>query len=250
MLALLATGCASTALRPPTPAARLDSVQLNYAAADERFYVVVFASQSVPRRPAYSHTWATVVRAVERPGQCPSLQAHTISWLPATLEIHPLDLCVERGVNLGLQETIKYAKDNGERVSMWGPYECQPGLHRRVLIQKAFMESGRVGYQCDDNRGEAAHTGNGCCCIHAITDADPDYGRENYPLIWFGDSASEHIVNRVHEVGGLLHPETEDDWLIEALGLNAYRIVRRHYQDRVFDFPRLQPGRALVRPRS
>jgi hypothetical protein len=64
MLALLATGCASTALRPPTPAARLDSVQLNYAAADERFYVIVFASQSVPRRPAYSHTWATAVPVV------------------------------------------------------------------------------------------------------------------------------------------------------------------------------------------
>ncbi len=205
------------------------------------------AMECMNRRAFFSHTWATVVRAVDCPGQPPVLEVHTISWLPATLDIHPLDLTVEPGVNLRLHETIKYAKDNGERVSMWGPYECQPSVFRRILVQKAFIESGRVGYQCDDNCGEAAHTGNGCCCIHALTDADPEYGRENYPLIWFGDSASEHIVNRVHEAGVLLHPETEDDWLIEALGLKPYRIVRRYYQDRIFDFPRIQPGRALSR---
>ena len=74
---------------------------------------------------------------------------------------------------------------------------------------------------------------------------DPEYGRENYPLIWFGDSASEHIVNRFHERCSLLHLETENDWLIEPLGLNASCIVRRHYQDRLFDFPRIQPGRLV-----
>jgi hypothetical protein len=249
-LALLAVGCGRNAIRPPTPAAQLDSATLNYAAANERFYIVVFASQTFLRRPAFSHTWATIVRAVDCPGQSPELEVHTISWLPATLVIHPLNLTVEPGVNLDLHETIKYAKDNGERVSMWGPYECRPRVFRRILIQKAFIESGRVGYQCDDNCGEAAHTGDGCCCIHAITDADPKYGRENYPLIWFGDSASEHIVNGLHERGALLHPESEDDWLIDALGLKAYRIVRRHYQDRIFDFPRIQPGRAFSRPGS
>jgi hypothetical protein len=175
------------------------------------------------------------------------LQAHTISWLPATLEIHPLDLCVERGVNLGLQETIKYAMDNGERVSMWGPYECRPSFFRRFLVQKEFLESGRVGYQCDDDIGEAGRTGNGCCCIHAVSDMDPEYGRENYPLIWFGDSASEHIVNRLNDRGSLICPEKEQDWLIERLGLRDPCIVRRHYQDRIFDFPRLQPGRVLDR---
>jgi hypothetical protein len=71
----------------------------------------------------------------------------------------------------------------------------------------------------------------------------PEYGRPNYPLIWFGDPASEHLVNPFHESGSLLHPEIEYDWLIEALGLKAYPIRRRHYQDRLFDFPRMQPAR-------
>jgi hypothetical protein len=143
-----------------------------------------------------------------------------------------------------------YAQGNGERVSMWGPYECQPSFFRRFLIQKEFIDSGRIGYQCCDNCGESARTGNGCCCIHAITDMDPEYGRANYPLIWFGDPASEHVVNRFHEHGSLLHPEIEHDWLIEALGLKSYCIRRRHYHDRLLDFPRLQPGRLFGRTGS
>ncbi len=101
-LALLASGCGLFAVRPPTPAAQIDSAALNDAAPGERFYVLVFASQSVPRTPAYAHTWATVVRAVDRPGGRPAPEAHTISWLPATLDIRPLRPRVEPGVNLGL----------------------------------------------------------------------------------------------------------------------------------------------------
>src|SRR5207245_7230559 len=101
-------------------------------------------------------------------------------------------------------------------------------------VHKAFLDSGSIGYQCVDNVGEAARTGDGSCCIHAVTDMDPEYGRENYPLIWFGDTASEHIDNRFHEAGSLIHPEVEHDWLIAALKLDAYPIVRRHYHDRLF----------------
>ncbi len=244
-LALLAGGCGLFAVRPATPATRLDNATLGGAGPGERFYALIFAAQSVPRRPAYSHTWATVVRAVERPGAAPALEADTISWLPATLDIRPLRLWVEPGTNLGLHETIAYARGNGERVSLWGPYECQPSFYRRFLVQKAFLESGRVGYQCDDNCGEAARTGNGCDCIHAISDMDPQYGRANYPLIWFGDSASEHLAIRFRESGSLISPEVEHDWLLDALRLSDYGLVRRRLGDRLIDFPRLQPGRFL-----
>ena len=245
-LALLAAGCGLTAVRPPTPANALDSVALNYAVPGERFYVLVFASQVVPRRPAYSHTWATAVRTVECPGQAPSVEAHTISWLPATLDIRVLARSPEAPVNLGLHETIAYARRNGERVSVWGPYECRPSFFRRFLVQKEFLESGRVGYQCCDNCAEAARTGDGCCCIHAITDMDPEYGRANYPLVWFGDPASEHVVNRFADRGSLIDPKVEHDWLLGPLGLNGCGLVRRRYGDRLLDFPRLQPGRLFL----
>jgi hypothetical protein len=76
---------------------------------------------------------------------------------------------------------------------------------------------------------------------------DPAYGRENYPLIWFGDPASEHVVNRFHEVDSLINAEVEHDWLIEPLGLLNYPLRHRHYRDRLINFPRIQPGRIFRR---
>ena len=89
------------------------------------------------------------------PGQSPALEAHTISWLPATLDIQPLRFPVEPGVNLGLHESLRYALDNHEWVSLWGPYECRPSFFRRFLIHKGFLDSGRIGYQCCDDCVEA-----------------------------------------------------------------------------------------------
>ena len=51
------------------------------------------------------------------------------------------------------------ARGYGERVSLWGPYEIPPGLYRKLLSQKEFIESGAVGYQCIDTIGEAGLDG-------------------------------------------------------------------------------------------
>ncbi len=42
-LALLASGCSAFAVRPPTPAARLDGASLNHADPGEHFYCLIFA---------------------------------------------------------------------------------------------------------------------------------------------------------------------------------------------------------------
>ena len=39
-----------------------------------------------------------------------------------------------------------------------------------------------------DSRGEAARTGDGCDCIHAVTDMDPAYPRAGYPLLLYGQA--------------------------------------------------------------
>jgi hypothetical protein len=226
-----ASGCAALATKPPTPA---DDISPRQAAAitaapGERYFILLFGSQTCPKHPKYTHSWATVVKATgcEGPG-APTVEQSTISWLPATLDIRVWSLCVEPGVNLSLDFTIQEMLRNGERVSMWGPYEIRPGGAYRFQVQKAFMESGRVGYQCIDTIGEAAH-GTGCDCIHAITDMDPLFDRARYPLSYFGDAATLNIVNRIQTRPVIINPEADHSWLLPLLGLDKYPIVRRYY---------------------
>jgi hypothetical protein len=146
--------------------------------------------------------------------------------MPATLEIHPWQFNPEPGRNLELLETIRMALDHREHVAMWGPYELRPEPYRRFLMQKAFMESGRVGYQCIDTRGGGAD-GSGCDCIHAITDLDPEFPRSYYRLNRFGEAGSRYIVRQVVERDKVITPEVTHDWLLPRLGLCKYPIIRR-----------------------
>ena len=95
------------------------------AHAGESYYVMVFGSQTIPANPNYSHSWATFVRATwEGDGPCPkdaTIEAHTISWLPANLIVRVCALCPEEGTNLDLIPTVEYVRSHCERISMWGP---------------------------------------------------------------------------------------------------------------------------------
>jgi hypothetical protein len=192
--------------------------------------VLIFGSQSTPLRPKYTHTWATAVKVTGCAGPgAPAVEEHTISWMPATLDIRPLSFRVEPGANLALPFTIEEMLRNNERVSVWGPYEITAGGYHRFLVQKGFMDSGQIGYQCIDSVGEAARKGNGCDCIHAITDMDPLFARNRYPLSYFGDAASLHIVRQIHTRPIIVCPEKDHGWLLPLLGLDQYPITRRSY---------------------
>ena len=114
-------------------------------------------------------------------------------------------------------------------MSLWGPYEIPPGLYRKLLLQKQFIESGAIGYQCIDTIGEAAWLGEGSNCIHAISDADSMFTRQAYPLSFFGDSASLNILRQLVMRKAIPDVETTHDWLIPRIGLDRYPIVRREY---------------------
>src|SRR4051794_5767347 len=139
MLTAASCGCAATATRPPTPAAevRVEDLEREPAPPNERYYLLIFGSQSRPLRPKYTHSWATTVRVVDNgPGRPPTVEAYTISWMPATLDIHPLRFKVECGADLDLCTTVREMRKNDERISLWGPYEIGPGLYRKLRIQK------------------------------------------------------------------------------------------------------------------
>src|SRR5947209_13374239 len=88
------------------------------ARADEYYFVVIFGAESVPKQPRYTHSWATFVKAT---GCGPDLntfrlEAFTISWMPATLDIRPLALLPEPGVNLDLHTSLRYVLSQREEV--------------------------------------------------------------------------------------------------------------------------------------
>jgi hypothetical protein len=235
LFACTAVGCAGRAESlSPVRALPVGAIP-DDPAPGERYYVLVFGSQTTPRVPRYTHTWATVVKTLEVPACAPQVaEVHTISWMPADLTIHPWRFTPEPGRNLELHETIRMALGFRERVALWGPYEIYPRGYRRFLLQKAFMESGRVGYQCIDTVGAGAD-GSGCDCIHAITDMDPEFERDYYPLSRFGHAGSRFIVRQLFERGLLVSGDTHS-WLDGPLGLCCYPIDRRVYRDRPHPF--------------
>src|SRR4051794_20670459 len=85
-----AGGCASLAVKTPTPAAALSPREEVAAAPGVRYFVLIFGSQSTPWQPRYTHTWATVVKVTqpEGPGQ-PTVEEQTISWLSTALVVRP-----------------------------------------------------------------------------------------------------------------------------------------------------------------
>ena len=239
--AALGCGCALVAKKVDTPAAELTGADLARlpASPDDRFFVLFFGSQDILRRPEFTHTSAALVRVsaarvgadgTATPGEIdPDLDVRMISWLPSKGTIDTKSRTVEPGRNYGLHETLKLAYDTGQSVAVWGPYEVWHGFAHRFAIQKEFLDTGAVGYQCIDSRGEAGRLGNGCDCIHAITDMDPLYPRWGYPLLYYGKPGTARAVRRFMHSPIWIHPRRTHDWLLPRLGLDAYPLERRRY---------------------
>ncbi|MFM8272177.1 MAG: hypothetical protein ACKODX_07550 [Gemmata sp.] len=253
---LLGCGCALTAKKVPTPAARLTAAELAQLPAppDERYFILFFGAQDALHRPERSHTWATLVRVrasdagpggAAAPGAVdPALDAQTISWLPASGKIAVRNYTVEPGRNYELHETIKFMHDAKASVAVWGPYEVWHGVAHRYMVQKTFLDSGTVGYQAVDTRGEAGRMGTGCDCIHAITDMDPIYSRSRYPLMFYGKPATANVVRRFMQSPISIDPKANHDWLLTRLGLDAYDLDKRRYSGHAEEY---RPGAPAAR---
>jgi hypothetical protein len=221
-------------LRRARPALLLGLLCLTFLASasparsEERYYLLVFGSQSCPKIPRFTHTWATAVRASidDQSRQVCRVEAFTISWYPATLRIRPWVLRPEPGVNLELHDTIRLVLHHKEEVAVWGPYEISQELFARYVAQKAQLESGVMQYQTID---PIRLCSNVIDCIHAVSDVDPISDWRRYPLGRGGEIASQQIVNMIHCRGRVLNPGQNNDWLLAALGLNQYPLVPREF---------------------
>ena len=188
----------------------------------ERYYTMIFGSQSSPKLLRYTHTWATFIRVVGE-GDDPNgyqVYQHTISWLPASLEVRTLALLPETGVNLDLYATLDAVYGNDESVTMWGPFEMLPEVYERSLRVKAILDSGAAQYRAISTPRNLLISD----CIHAVAAIDPVFGRGHYPLIRIGKPASRYIARQGMTRSVFDQYQTEASWLIPRLGLDHYPI--------------------------
>jgi hypothetical protein len=195
-------------------------------AAAERYYVLIFGSQSQPKQLRHTHTWATFVRAVGE-GTDPdefALYTHSISWLPRTLEVRVWSPFPEPGVNLDLYQTLDAVYSHNERVTLWGPFVITPDLYERSLRIYHILHSGGVQYRAISTSSNLLISD----CIHAVAAVDPIFGRGHYPLIRIGDPASRFLAREIMvrsvENRGIDQAAYDNSWLIPRLGLDRYPI--------------------------
>jgi hypothetical protein len=182
--------------------------------ADENYYMVVFAYDGPQNTPRAAHTFATFVKVSYQHGSNRKegqVERHTISWLPATLDVRLLRR-PEAGKNLGLRATLQLGESEGAAISAWGPYRIKKTLYDRALSQIERLNRGEVAYKALDRayRPDAATN-----CFHAVSDIVPG------PLLntgtAFGNTASAMVVE--HLSPWIIHPEKTSPRLIDRLGL-------------------------------
>lgn len=199
--------------------------------AGERYYMIVFAYQSVPNRGKDSHTFATFVKATSPT----DLEYHTISWMPATLVVRPFTLDPEPGRLLTLTESLELAYKNGHLVSMFGPYEIEPILFARSVRQSERLRNGEVLYKPLEPRFDNHQVSN---CIHAVSIL-AELPRIRVGIPGYGESGSYRAVCRMS--GYIVNIKRTHDWLIPALGLEFEPILRRSHHEWWLRMPHLYP---------
>lgn len=202
------------------------------ATAEDRYYLLMFGSQRTPNHPSHNHTFATFVRA-DSPSCGMSeaipagdaakviLQVHTISWLPEDGRVRGLALLPQAGRNFDLDATLRSRLDDGQRVSLWGPFEIQLELYQRALDEIALLESGSVRYKSFDAGYRSDRVTN---CSHAVRSMIE--GQRRRGPAWFGgDGSAFHALRGL--TPWLIEADRTHAWVATAVGLDHQPIVYR-----------------------
>jgi hypothetical protein len=194
------------------------------ATAGDSYYMAVFGCQNPKwNRPRDSHSFAVFLRYYVRPDGYCWYEQFTISWLPESGQIQPLRLSAVPGENLSLNGSFDLVLKRGDRVSMWGPYQIEKELYQRARAQKARLESGQVAYKALDGLHSVQRVTN---CMDALMVLATEGERR---VVGWGEMASYAIT--VALTPWIIDPERTHDWVINALGIEYYPIVRRDLED-------------------
>jgi hypothetical protein len=248
-LAASLSGCAHTTEDETSSADGLTSGEKYYA------FILGYENQTTSHLSAndsaYSHTFATYVRARVVAGEAPSiLDRVDISWLPAAfsgtvcVDAFHVSCPPEEGHNYELAETLGFARTMRDaqdgspvpyRLAAWGPYAVQPDLFARAKKQAAFLTSAyKPNYVANDlglhfwsyRRGsnDPSTWGRGPTgannCIHAVTDL---VTFERTGLNW-GINGSLAAINITRPF--IAYRDTSAEWLAHELGLDESDVER------------------------
>ena len=189
-----------------------------------RYYFTLFAGQSSPYRPRTAHTWAVYAKATPTTGGSLAIESLTISWLPATGPVQPLNHRPVPGRNYSLDETFAVMRSHNAKVSHWGPYEIDMGRYQLAQQQVRHLESGVAQYRAVDSFNLNPEILN---CVHAVTHAAPAVRNRIQPVIRFGEPGTSRLA-KLYVRGGAFagYPETHD-WVLAAIGGNRYPSIKR-----------------------
>ncbi len=218
-LAVLTLASSARAGDPVSPA-----VPAGISASAPRFYVLIFGSDAGALKKGKTHTWATFVKATPTPDCKQTLESFTISWLPADGTVNAIrPFKRECGKNYTLEETIAFACKNKETIALWGPFETSACIWESALAQKARIESGTVTYRAIDAYGRKPDRSH---CVHAVIDIEPTTSGMALPALQVGIKGTTKTMALL--TGTSLIPDrcTTHDWLLAALGLECYHLVR------------------------
>ena len=196
--------------------------------AGDRYYLVYFSSQAMPRLNRI-HTFASVVKTApdaQWPGGL-SVEIATISLMPANYTVNPLNPFSEAAVNLDLAATLGVVQGQGQRVAAWGPFEITASTFAEFAAQKKRLETEETRYRALDPLSASSPVTN---CIHAVSDADPELGRAAFPVVLYGNLATYNLVRRLYARNVIVEPGADHAWLLTRLGLGGRGVVRLGYQ--------------------
>jgi hypothetical protein len=208
----------------PSPAQEPDAQE-----PKESYYMTIFSAQADSRDPRRTHSFATFVKATGMGDSAKNspIEIHTISWMPRSLDIVILRRQPERGVNLDLESSLRWAASRNSRVSMWGPYQINKELYDRAVEQEARLNSGLVLYKAVDRRFRPGTASN---CIHAVADLDMDTGLLHSGQ-GRGDAASRQVAQHLNR--WIINPEQTHTWVASRLGLTDESVSPPDREQRV-----------------
>lgn len=189
--------------------------------AEEKYFLLLFASQADPVAPRTSHTFATFVKATGNGADMKKwkIETRTISWMPIGRSVMPR-FARERGQNFDLVATLAWTKSQSARMSLWGPFEVDRELHESAERQIERLESGVLPYHLLNGGLRPA---SGLNCMHAVSDLAP--GERLASGIAYGEAGSAAVLRHLRR--WIPNPQPTHDWLIERLELKEQNLQRR-----------------------